>query len=90
MATQLKHIVVGPTSYDLASEPEPQSIIGSMLSPDIVDGVTIVINENDQLSIGGGDEGIGVITASMLAPDVWERVNDIMDEGFGDILDGSY
>lgn len=89
MATQLKHIVVGATPYDLASEPEPNSIVGSMLSQDIVDGVTIVINENDQLSVASSEDG-GGITADMLAPDVWERVEEIMDEGFGEILYGSY
>ncbi len=41
-------------------------------------------------SVQGAVVADGSIMAAKLAPDVWDKVNQIMDEGFGEILNGEY
>lgn len=84
--TTLKHIIVGGVPYDLAGGLEPGSVTAEMLNDDVVDGTSIVLNEQNQISLGG----TGKITADMMDDSVWERVNEIMDEGFGEVLNGEY
>lgn len=89
--TTLKHVVVGGVPYDLGAL-EPGAVTAEMLNEDVVDGTSIVLNELNQISLG--EAGELVVNAEMLTADVWEQVrviaDEVMDEGFGEVLNGEY
>ncbi len=89
MAAKLTHISVGGVPYEIAGGVEAGGVTPEMLSPTVVDGTTIVLNDQGQISLAAAGTD-GKITASMLADDVWTRVAEIMDTGFGEVLNGSY
>ncbi len=49
------------------------------------DGVTLSKNERNELYLLDGS-----VTVAKLAPEVWAKVEEVMDSGFGEVLNGSY